>query len=452
MRLSRLLTLLTVITATFYSCSDDDETVSSTLDSDLTAALIDASDGQGIDFFQLPASDDFAAIPQDDQNPLSEEKVALGQLLFHETGLAQFARNPDFNDTYSCASCHVAEKGFQANRQQGIADGGVGFSSDGLGRIKNPLYEEVDMDVQPIRPPTILNLTYQELVLWNGSLGGVGDNLGTEAQWTPGTPLANNHLGFKGAETQAVAGLVVHRMWSEDDNDPINDLLNTETYTQLYADAFPNEAISRITTGKAIAAYGRTVLTNEAPFQQWLDGDTQALTDSQKRGALLFFGKANCVSCHTGPALNSMTFHALGMNDLSDRADVFLAPDDSEANLGRGGFTTNAEDNYKFKTPQLYNLRGLTFFGHGSSFSSIREVIEYKNAGVAQNIDVPSSQLASAFTPLGLTDAEVDDLVAFVSDGLHDANLVRYKPSAVPSGNCFPANDETSKIDLGCAN
>ena len=77
-------------------------------------------------------------------------------------------------------------------------------------------------------------------------------------------------------------------------------------------------AIKEEFAGLAVAAYERTVLANQAPFQAWLRGNTGALTDRQKAGATVFFGKAGCVSCHTGPALNSMAFHAIGMNDLDD--------------------------------------------------------------------------------------------------------------------------------------
>ena len=64
------------------------------------------------------------------------------------------------------------------------------------------------------------------------------------------------------------------------------------------------------------ALFERTVRANQAPFQRWLRGDRKAMSIEEKEGALLFFGKAQCDACHSGPALNSMTFHALGMADL----------------------------------------------------------------------------------------------------------------------------------------
>jgi cytochrome c peroxidase len=203
--------------------------------------------------------------------------------------------------------------------------------------------------------------------------------------------------------------------------------------------------------GLAIAAYERTVLANEAPFQKWLKGDMSAMSDEEKAGAVLFFGKANCGTCHTGPALSSMAFYALGMNDFSG-AGVFGVTQEQilEAGKGRGSFTKAATDMYKFKVPQLYNLSNSPFYGHGGNFNSIKDVVAYKNKAVAQNANVPASQLSSEFKALNLSDAEVDQITTFLTKGLYDANLKRYEPSTLPSGYCFPNADAQSKTDQGC--
>jgi cytochrome c peroxidase len=221
-------------------------------------------------------------------------------------------------------------------------------------------------------------------------------------------------------------------------------------YEDLFDIAFPSwpqaTRYTVRTAGMAIAAYERTLLANQAPWQDWLRGNTSAMTESEKRGAVLFFSKAECYKCHTGPALNSMAFYGLGMNDLNG-ADVAAQ---TTNDLGRGGFTQNPEDNYKFKVPQLYNLKDSPFFGHGGNFTSVREVIEYKNNATPENPNVPESQLAAEFHALGLTDSEITDLVNFIENALYDANLMRYTPDALPSGFCFPNNDAISVIDQGC--
>ena len=134
------------------------------------------------------------------------------------------------------------------------------------------------------------------------------------------------------------------------------------------------------------------------------------------RGKALFYG-AGCVACHTGPALNSMSFHALGMKDLDGshdmvrvRLDPFGGTVPDAVRKGRGGFTGLADDMYAFKTPQLYNLADSPFYGHGASFATVRQVIAYKNAAVAEN--PLAGNLSPLFVPLGLTESAIDELTA----------------------------------------
>jgi cytochrome c peroxidase len=420
------------------------------LDVQLRQALDAAADGNGLVFFRQPDSGDLHALPQDPRNPLTPEKVTLGRLLFHETALAVAPARAEGQGTYACASCHHAGAGFQAGRRQGIGEGGTGFGQVGKDRALHSGYGPKSADVQRIRTPTPLNGAWQRVVFWNGQFGATGANAETAARWQPGTLLATNHLGYEGLETQAIAALTAHRM----KGGAAAVAAAYPQYRELFDAAFPNRAsderVTEETAGLAIAAYERTLVASEASFQRWLRGETGALTAAEKRGALVFFGKAACVTCHTGPALSSMTFHALGMGDL-DGADVIGEADPADPiRFGRGGFTDCAEERYRFKTPQLYNLADHAAFGHGATFASIREVVVYKNDAVPQSPYVPPRRLSSHFQPLGLTEADIDDLTAFLEHGLYDPALHRYVPSALPSGNCFPANDAQSRRDLGC--
>lgn len=436
--------LLSLLVFVLSACKPDPVT---DLDVDLTLALEAAAGSQGLDYYILPESDDYAAIPQDPNNPLTREKVELGKLLYHESIYATMPRLPEGALTYSCASCHHAQAGFQAGIQQGIGEGGIGFGVRGEARVPNPLYPIDSLDVQPIRSPTVLNSAYQELMLWNGQFGAAGANIGTEAQWVAGTPPAANHLGYEGVETQAIAGFEIHRHQVD------TTFMVGSDYEPLFDYAFPEvpttDRYTRERAGLAIAAYERTVLSNRAPFQKWLKGDAQALTDDQKKGAILFFGKAECNTCHTGPALNSMDFYALGMDDLDGPGVYGDAPNDA-TQKGRGGFTGVAADEYKFKVPQLYSLRYSPFYGHGGSFNSIEAVIDYKNAAISENQAVPGSQLAASFVPLGLTELEASQIANFVRYGLDDPGLERYEPVQLPSGMCFPNNDVMSRHQRGC--
>ena len=151
-----LLTLMLVV-----SCQKDENSSSSNLDKQLEDALLAASQGQGLQFFTMPASTDLDRIPQDPKNPLSEAKVILGRHLYHETGLAIDPKKPEGKFTYSCASCHHSRAGFQAGRKQGIGDGGNGFGLTGEGRNPNSLYLIEELDLQPIRTPSAMNGAWQ---------------------------------------------------------------------------------------------------------------------------------------------------------------------------------------------------------------------------------------------------------------------------------------------------
>ncbi len=433
--------------------------------------LIEESAGSaGVDAYMLPESDDFANIPQDPNNPITAEKVALGQMLYHETAIAT-AGVSDRVGTWSCASCHHAAAGFKSGIPQGIAEGGEGFGFTGESRVlvdgfaidaEDPALVP---DIQPFTSPAVLNTAYQEVMLWNGQFGNqangvINTGLTDQVLATPGTPKQKNELGFGGLEIQAVAGTGVHRLKTDTDS-----VLQTNTdYIAMFDAAFPNGPgdfpgetnETTVAAGLAMATYERTILANQAPFQRYLRGENDAMNAQEVRGAKLFFGDAGCADCHRGPGLSSEVgavedevFMAIGFADFDLTDDQIHSTPNNTETLGRGGFTGEEADNYKFKIPQLYNLADTDIFGHGASFRSIRDVIAYKNAAVPQKI-IPDSQLDPRFVPLGLSEEEIDDLTVFLETALYDPNLNRYVPTALPTTNCFPVNDAEAQEDLAC--
>ena len=396
---------------------------------------------------QLLKDNSVATIPQDPKNPITQAKIDLGKLLFHETGLALNPEKEEGMNTYSCASCHHAKAGFQSGIKQGIGEGGSGFGLFGEGRVINTNYDASTIDIQPIRSPTILNTAFQDVMLWNGQFGGTKTNADTEAEWTADTPKETNALGFEGLETQAIAGIDVHRLVCDPEM-----IRNNATYKMLFDEAYPNipveERYTKHYAALAIAVFERTVVASEAPFQKWLHGQEDALSATEKQGALLFFGKGKCYTCHSGPGLNGMDFHALGMNDLSGN-DIHGTVDES-TKKEEVALRKNPEDDYRFKTPTIYNLKDVHFLGHGGSFTSVKEIIQYKNAAVAENNGVPQNRLSDQFVPLGLTDSEVDLLTDFVENGLYDDNLERFVPEVLPTGQCFPVADAQAREDMDC--
>lgn len=409
--------------------------------------------------FVIPDSQDYTNIPQDPLNPITAEKVVLGKFLFHETGITE-AGNTGREGTWSCASCHHAGAGFKSGNAQGIGDGGDGFGARGEMRMMAMSVEDDSLlDVQPRSSVTILNVAFQDVMLWNGqfgnSEGSVNSDVDPSALMTEGTPKVANETGHSGIEVQVIAGSKVHRM-----NIGEGSILETnEEYVEMIRKAvdsspmFTDRPLEYV-AAMSIAAFERTVLANRAPFQEWLRGDETAMSPSQIDGAKVFFGKGNCSACHTGPALSSRVgateeemFMSIGFADL-DAYNVIHGEVPEAARLGRGGLTGNPEDNYKFKVPPLYNLVQSDFLGHGNSFNSVRAVVEYKNAAIPEN--PMAENIDPRFVPLNLTDTEIDNLVEFIEDALRDDDLTRYEPESLPSGKCIINDDLNSRYDLGC--
>ena len=432
-----------------YLVSCKYEPVYTQQDLDLESSIKTHSKTGNINWFIMPESSDYANFPnQDPKNPVTKAKVELGNLLFFETGIGIAPKKAVSMATYSCSSCHIPEKNFTAGRFQGIADGGIGYGILGSGRFKNPTYDGTEVDAQGARPLPVINLSYVRNALWNGAFGSFGMNEGTESVWGVGDTLTKINLeNREGLEAVITRALIVHRQ-------VINkDILDKLGYTAMFDKAFPDlneqERYSPQAASHALAAYFRSIYTNQAPFQKWLKGDKSAMTVEQKNGAALFFGKAKCVNCHNGPSLNGQRFAAVGVKDLDQIGETVFKTNDGRSK-GRASFTLDNNDLYKFKVPELYNMKGNDFYFHGASKHNLKDVVQYFNYALPENPNVTTERLDPFFKPLGLTEKEVNDLTEFIENGLFDPNLIRYKPSSVMSGNCFPNNDTRSKLEMGC--
>lgn len=441
-RILRLLVVGTIVLASFvcsvglvYGLENPNKLERAYLSANLkNLAKFYAPQNQGLKYFSLPDSSDLKHIPADPKNPLTAEKIELGQFLFHETALSINPVNAKHWQHSSCASCHFAQAGFRSNLKQAIGVGGLGWNKD---RHQDSQVFATEVDKQNILTPSALNSAYQKVVLWDGRLGVTGPN----SKEALVQEFDVNRFGFDGLETQAIDAMNVHHLGTA-------AIASIPKYQELFAKAFPDrpyvkaevEDLKR--TGMAIAAYERTLLSNEAPFQEWLKGDEQAMSLQELRGAIVFF-RSSCIHCHTGPNLASQAFYSVGFADHPD--------DFSGLNLGRGVITKRARDDFKFKVPQLYNLADSSPHGHGASFNTLRDVVEYFNRGYPQKMAAfYSGNLSVWFRPLNLTQHQVADLTAFLETGLRDPNLMRYVPESLPSGLCFPNNDPESRKQLHC--
>jgi len=428
------------------ACTKDRMPTLIELDNQLVQNIEGASPDGSLDYYVLP-QDDLEAIPQDSKNPLTRDKVELGKLMFYDTGLAMGALKEEGLGTYSCASCHIPEAGFKPGNFQGVADGGIGFGLMGENRLRNTEYLESELDVQSARPLSLVNVAYVKNTFWNGQFGGGGVNVGTEAVWDLLEDTERNHQGFEGIETQNFEGLITHRITIN--KELLEELGYLEIYDNVFNDVAEEDRYTIRTASFAFSAYIRSIISDKAPFQEWLRGNKRALTAEEKNGAILFFGKAQCYNCHYEQNLGSLEFHALGVNDMDQIPSYNTSPDDRR-NLGRGGFTLREEDNYKFKVPGLYNIGDSEHYFHGASKRTLEEVIEYKIQAEGENPRVPEERISEKFNTLVLSETEKEQLLAFLRNGLRDPDLIRYQPTSVPSGSCFPNNDYQSRLDLGC--
>ncbi len=432
-----------------HACLDQTLVSEDILDTQLLETIDNVSPTSSYQHYILPEYDDYASIPnQDPENPLTAAKIELGKMLFFETGLAQKPVNQEMRSTYSCGSCHIPSAGFTPGRFQGIADGGIGYGYSGEMRRKSAIYDEFQIDAQGIRALSMFNTAFVTNTLWNGQFGGGDLNKGTESQWAKDTFTIINHEGYKALESQNLVNFKLHRMRMD------SEIIHELGYNELFDKAFPElsetERYSEKGGSFAVSAYLRSLITSNAPFQKYLKGQKDALTEQEKRGAMLFFDKANCVSCHNGPAFNANQFIAIGVNDLHEIQSALATSAEDKKNFGRGSFTGESRDYYKFKVPQLYNLRDAHFYFHGSSKNTLKEVVEYFNDAIPENSNVPKEHISPEFKPLNLTKQEIDDLVMFLKNGLFDPTYTKFVPNEVLSGNCFPNNDSFSRKDIGC--
>lgn len=438
---------LVLLLCIFTACAKDKMPIQIELDQEMETLIQKASPNGQSDFYILPDESDLTSIPQDQRNLITAERVELGKLLFYETGFAESSLKESGKGTYSCASCHLPSAGFKPGNFQGIADGGKGFGINGEDRRRDSEYLESELDVQSARPLSLLNVAFVKNTFWNGQFGSQSVNIGTEAVWDLRQDTERNNLGYEAIETQNFEGIESHRFLITE------ELIDEYGYRDLFNAAYPtlpdSMKYSNFAGSLAISTFIRTLLTTQAPFQHWLQGDKTALTLEEKQGAILFFGKANCSNCHYSENLGSMEFHALGVKDM-DQMPSYNTDASDRRNRGRGGFTLREEDNFKFRVPGIYNLQENGFYFHGASKRSLEDLIDYKNNAQTENTRVEQNRLSEKFLPLFLTDEEKENLVRFIKNSLQDPDLERYGVTEVPSGNCVPNNDTQSKIDLGC--
>ncbi|MCX2475008.1 hypothetical protein OQZ33_11760 [Pedobacter sp. MC2016-05] len=189
-------------------------------------------------------------------------------------------------------------------------------------------------------------------------------------------------------------------------NLPIPVAIKRLQANKFYLNAFKkifNEEPNRKNLAQALADFQRTLETTDTPFDDWRMNDNQnAVSESAKRGFLLFNGKANCVQCHFGPDFNNIEFRAIGLFDGKKLIDS-----------GRAVVTKKPSDLGKFKIGPLRNIAITAPYMHNGMFNTLREVIDYYN-DPDKIVPNPISRDSLLAKPLNLTETEKMDLENFL--------------------------------------
>ncbi len=305
--------------------------------------------------WRLPANP-----PMPVNNISTPDRAALGKALFFDQRLSG-------SGTMACASCHLPELGWTDGKKFSVLPNG-----EVLGR----------------HSPTVLNHAYNTQFMWDGRKKDLEDQaIG------PHRHLSKDAYATSAARLREVKG-----------------------YQVMFAKAYPGEPINEHTIARALAAFERTIVSSDSPFDHWVAGDTTALTPAQYRGYQVFMdpGKGNCAACHNGPNFTDNGFHNIGIRDARAKPDV-----------GRFEFRPLASMKGAFKTPTLRDIALHAPYFHDGSATTLREVVEHYVRGGDDR-----SNVSPDVKPANLSGEERDELVAFLQSltGKHET----FVPPALP--------------------
>jgi cytochrome c peroxidase len=286
--------------------------------------------------------------------------VELGRELFFAPQLSASGKS-------ACAGCHFRELGW------GVTDA----------RSRN---DSGKLTARKSQPLTGIGHAGDAPVGWDGR------NATLEAQAK--SSIATGSMSMRDTETPVKVEVIEERIRS----DP--------AYVAKFNAALPGMPIDIDTIVKAIAAFERTLEPETAPFDRWIKGDEQVISDAAKRGFALFNGKANCFGCHSGWRFTDDRFHDVGT---------------TTTDLGRSNVIEDDElMRFAFKTPTLRAVALRPPYMHNGSLATLDEAIKHYEKG---GIDRPSR--SPLMLPIALTEQERQDLIAFMETLADAADIGR---------------------------
>ncbi len=334
-------------------------------------------------------------------NPSSREKIDLGRLLFYDPILSG-------DKDVSCATCHQPNFNYAEFMETSIGVNGRGKGSKRQFLIPN------DIPFVKRNSQSILNAAF------NG--------IKNHETYHPETAPMFWDSRAKGLEEQALIPIQTleemrGRNYSEEAiiDVAVERLRAIPEYVALFSRAFAAEEqpVTATNMAKAIATYERTLIAPHTRFDQYMRGDSGALSTAEKDGLNLFL-KTGCAKCHSGPMFSDFQLHTLGVPDTQNIPE-------SDKGLN---------DDYAFRTPTLRNLRYTAPYMHSGKFSTLEQVLEFYEdiaGGKVRNPHVKPEQIDVLATQMQVNFKDISRIVEFLNC-LNDDNFDKTIPDKVPSG------------------
>ncbi|KQS28323.1 cytochrome-c peroxidase [Dyadobacter sp. Leaf189] len=334
-------------------------------------------------------------------NPTSPEKVELGRLLFFDPVLSG-------NQDVACATCHQPEFNYAE-----FLETSIGVNGSGTGSKRRFAHAN-----------TIPFVKRNSQSILNTAFNGIENH---KAYQPESAPMFWD-LRAKGLEQQAlepVRTLEEMRGNAFGEENIIDEIIarirKIPTYQELFAKAFYNEPepVNQWNMAKALAAYERTLIATNTRFDQYMRGDSNALSTGEKEGLNAFL-TSGCAKCHSGPMFSDFKLHTLGVPDSGNRKES-----DSGIN-----------NDYAFRTPTLRNLRYTAPYMHSGKFATLDQVLLFYEdvaGGKIANPNVKASQMDSLATHMDVNFKDISRIVEFLNT-LNDDAFDKTVPASVPSG------------------
>ena len=371
-----------------------------------------------------------AAAPVPAANPQTTAKVALGQALFWDEQLSQ-------TGTVACGTCHMPRAGGTDQRTRAPNPSSVNPGADQVfntpddivgsmgvpAHVASGLYQfdpvfGMAPQVGTRQSQTAVNAGFPTSLFWDGRAGGTfldpdtlqtlianGGALENQALGPVANAVEMAHAGGTLADmTQRIASLSPLKL-SPAVPQALRDWIAGRNYPQLFAEVYGTPEVSSARLAMAIAAYERTLVSNQTPHDQQLAGVQGAMTQQELAGRQAF-AQAGCPACHGGPLLSDNNFHYIGVRP-------------GNADPGRFAVTGNNADRGRMRTPPLRNIElSAPYFADGR-FQTLEQVVAFYNRGG----DFTAPNKDPRIVPLGLTPQQQAAIVTFLRRPLTDPRV-----------------------------